>query len=77
MPQSGVSGGRPRPKKLSPASVKMASATLTEKMITTEGITLGRMYLVRICQGGVPRLRAASTYRSFFTESVCPRTMRK
>src|SRR5665811_311164 len=43
IPQSGVSGGRPRPRKLKPAPVRMASATLTEKMMATDGMTFGNM----------------------------------
>src|SRR5690606_35828781 len=77
MPQSGMCGGRPRPRNERPAPVRMASATLTEKMIATDGITLGKMYFQRISQDRAPIERAASTKTASLMARVCPRTIRK
>src|SRR3989304_7830383 len=77
MPQSGVVGGNPSPRKDNPAPVRMASATFTEKMIATDGMTFGYTYRLRITRALAPRLRAASTYSDSFTDNVWPRTIRK
>src|SRR3972149_3698295 len=77
MPQSGVVGGNPPPRKHNPAPVRMASAAFTEKMIATDGMTFGYTYRLRITRALAPRLRAASTYSDSLTDNVWPGTIRK
>ena len=76
-PQSGMGGSIPRPIKLRPAAVRMASAALMEKMTGMDEMTLNVMYRAMTLVGFAPSARAASTKSSCFTATTWFRTTRK
>ena len=61
LPQVGMSGGRPTPRKLRMASVRMPEAQMKVPCTTSGAMQLGRMWRTMISQVGVPSEIAAST----------------
>lgn len=67
----------PRPRKLKPASVRMASAMFRGNMTATEAIMLGKMYRTIMVAWEAQGVLAASTYSPSFTDSTWPLTTLK
>ena len=76
VPSEGVVGGTPTPRKLSVASVMIATARWMVAMTSTGPVTLGRMCRSRMVLRRMPMILAACTYSLFFSTSVEPRTVR-
>src|SRR5215208_8078218 len=75
-PQSGVGGVTPSPRKLSPASAKIAYPTRVVPSTTIGRQQLGRISRTMIATDDSPRNFAASTYSRFLTDSTALRTTR-
>ena len=73
LPQVGISGGTPRPRKLSAASEMIAEAMENVPITTADGNRFGKIWrrMMRVCLA--PSDRAASTNSRVRSESACPR----
>ena len=76
MPQLGVWGGTPAPRKLRLASTMMASAKMNVACTITGAKVLGAMWRSMILQVGVPMAFAASTNCCSRRDKTAPRTTR-
>ena len=61
LPQLGVGGGMPMPRKLRPASVVIATPMLAETITRNGAMHCGATWRSRIRSGDAPTVRAAST----------------
>jgi hypothetical protein len=76
LPQVGVSGGMPMPRKESTASIRIALAQTKVPCTISAGTVFGRMWRTSSTGVRVPAMMAASTYGSSRTESTIERTRR-
>ncbi len=76
VPQLGVGGWTPRPRKLSDASAIIAPAMPSVAWTMTEGNAVGSTCRTTIRAERAPSARAACTYSSSRARSTCPRTRR-
>src|SRR5258707_6023005 len=76
LPQVGIGGCAPNPKKLSPASNKIAEAKFDEASTNIGPTILGKICLLMIRVLLNPKERAASIYSTCFKLKTWPRTRR-
>src|SRR5260370_9856443 len=75
-PSEGMVGGTPTPRKLSVASVRIASDRLIVAMTSAGPITLGSLWVRMIRHGLTPVTLAASTHALPRSTRTSPRTLR-
>src|SRR5687767_6152701 len=76
LPQLGVGGWMPKPRKLSPDSMRMAQATPIVALTMTGPAELGAIWWVTMRASDAPYERAAVTNSSSFNERNVARTSR-
>ena len=76
LPQEGVGGCAPRPRKDNPVSIKMAKPRLSDVWTRIGAATFGRMAVRRMRPSPAPTTRAACTYSLSRTARVAPKTTR-
>gem|GEM_PF-6261911 len=76
LPQVGIGGCAPKPKKLSPASSNIADAKFEDASTNIGPMILGKICRVMIRVLLKPRDRAASTNSTCFKLNTWPRTKR-